>query len=143
MGFGIGVSGAGMGPRGALDQFAQGEDNRGQVFNRRVVVRLLAYLRPYPRQMAGAFLAMLARKGIRTPVILTTGMSTMENAVRALSSGAIDFIPKPFTVDELLSSVYRARRYHQIKEKQKQSEQELENLFQSLMQRAFKGELVS
>lgn len=30
-----------------------------------------------------------------------------------------------------------------LKEKQKQSEQELENLFQSLMQRAFKGELVS
>lgn len=29
-----------------------------------------------------------------------------------------------------------------LKEKQKQSEQELENLFQSLMQRAFKGELV-
>ncbi len=30
-----------------------------------------------------------------------------------------------------------------LKEKQKQSEQELENLFQSLMQKAFKGELVS
>jgi type I restriction enzyme S subunit len=30
-----------------------------------------------------------------------------------------------------------------LKEKQKQSEQELENLFQSLMHRAFKGELVS
>lgn len=29
-----------------------------------------------------------------------------------------------------------------LKEKQKQSEQELENLFQSLMQKAFKGELV-
>jgi type I restriction enzyme S subunit len=30
-----------------------------------------------------------------------------------------------------------------LKEKQKQSEQELENLFQSLMQKAFKGELVT
>jgi len=30
-----------------------------------------------------------------------------------------------------------------LKEKQKQSEQELENLFQSLMQKAFKGELVA
>jgi ABC-type multidrug transport system fused ATPase/permease subunit len=60
MGFGIGVSGAGgMGPRGALDHFASTQDNRGQVFNRKVVVRLLAFLHPYKKQMALAFLAML------------------------------------------------------------------------------------
>jgi ABC-type multidrug transport system fused ATPase/permease subunit len=59
MGFGIGISGTGMGPRGALENFAEGQDGRGKVFNRQVVVRLLAYLRPYARQMAFAFLAML------------------------------------------------------------------------------------
>ena len=35
MGFGIGASGFGMGPRGALENFAGGEDERGKVFNRR------------------------------------------------------------------------------------------------------------
>lgn len=43
-------------------------------------------------------------------VILTTGFSTVENAVAALKHGAFDFLPKPFTCDELLSSVARARR---------------------------------
>jgi len=42
--------------------------------------------------------------------ILTTGYSTVENAVAALKRGAFDFLPKPFTFDELLSCVDRARR---------------------------------
>jgi CheY-like chemotaxis protein/glycine cleavage system H lipoate-binding protein len=63
-----------------------------------------------------AFLAMLVQQGIRTPVILTTGMSTMENAVRALSSGAIDFIPKPFSADELLAAVHRGLHYGRLQE---------------------------
>jgi ATP-binding cassette subfamily B multidrug efflux pump len=61
-----------MGPRGALDRFAQGEDNRGKVFNRQVVSRLLAYLKPYSRQMGLAFLAMLLTSGLTllTPYLL-------------------------------------------------------------------------
>ncbi len=72
MGFGIGVSNPGMGPRGALDSFAAGQDTRGAVFNRRVVVRLLAFLRPYARQMALAFLAMLVVSALTllTPYLL-------------------------------------------------------------------------
>lgn len=42
--------------------------------------------------------------------IITTGYSTVENAVRAMKRGAFDFLPKPFTFDELLSCVSRARR---------------------------------
>jgi CheY-like chemotaxis protein/glycine cleavage system H lipoate-binding protein len=43
-------------------------------------------------------------------IIITTGYSTVENAVAALKHGAFDFLPKPFTCDELLSCVARARR---------------------------------
>ncbi len=46
-----------------------------------------------------------------TPVIISTGFSTVENAVKSLYLGAIDFIPKPFTADELLSSLARGFRY--------------------------------
>jgi len=60
-------------------------------------------------------------RNIDSALIVMTGYSTVENAVNSLYHGAIDFIPKPFTVDELLSSVYRANKYQQIKEKQKQS----------------------
>ena len=42
--------------------------------------------------------------------IITTGYSTVENAVISLKEGAFDFLPKPFTFDELLSSVHRACR---------------------------------
>ena len=72
MGFGIGVSSPGMGPRGALDQFSTGEDRGGQVYDQRVFIRLLAYLRPYTRQMALAFLAMLAVSALTlfTPFLL-------------------------------------------------------------------------
>jgi ABC-type multidrug transport system fused ATPase/permease subunit len=72
MGFGIGVSNPGMGPRGIIEQFSGGTDTRGQVFNRRVVVRLLAYLRPYARQMLLACLAMLAVTALTllTPYLL-------------------------------------------------------------------------
>lgn len=60
----------------------------------------------------------LNNRNIDSTIIMTTGYSTVENAVKSLYKGAVDFIPKPFTVDELLSSIYRANKYQIIKEKQ-------------------------
>ena len=54
-------------------------------------------------------------------LIMMTGYSTVENAVNSLYNGAMDFIPKPFTVDELLGSIYRTNKFQQIKRKQKQA----------------------
>jgi glycine cleavage system H protein len=42
---------------------------------------------------------------------MMTGYSTVENAVAFLKEGAVDFLPKPFTFEELLSPVLRASRY--------------------------------
>jgi CheY-like chemotaxis protein/glycine cleavage system H lipoate-binding protein len=57
------------------------------------------------------FLEELALRGINTPVVMMTGYSTVENAVRSMTStGAIDYIPKPFTADELLAVVQRSLR---------------------------------
>ena len=61
----------------------------------------------------------LNNRNIGSTMIMTTGYSTVENAVKSLYKGAVDFIPKPFTVDELLSSIYRANKYQKIREKQK------------------------
>ena len=61
----------------------------------------------------------MQEKEISIPVIITTGFSTVENAVKALYNGAVDFLPKPFTVDELLSSVSRAMQYSIIRDRQK------------------------
>lgn len=57
------------------------------------------------------FLEELAHRGIRTPVVMMTGYSTVENAVKSLTTtGAVDYIPKPFTTDELLAVVQRSLR---------------------------------
>ena len=56
----------------------------------------------------------LRDKEIKTPVIITTGFSTVENAVRSLYTGAIDFLPKPFTFDELISCIKRGLNYASI-----------------------------
>jgi len=56
----------------------------------------------------------ITKNKIDIPVIIMTGYSTTENAVKALFNGAIDFIPKPFTEDELIASVHRGLRTIQI-----------------------------
>jgi ATP-binding cassette subfamily B multidrug efflux pump len=57
MSFSIGSTGSSMGPRGAIESF--GDKVEGRAFNPRIVLRLLAYLRPYWRRMAIAFALML------------------------------------------------------------------------------------
>lgn len=52
-------------------------------------------------------------------LIMATGFSTVENAVNSLYKGAVSFIPKPFTVDELLSTVYRVNNFQKIMGKQR------------------------
>jgi CheY-like chemotaxis protein/glycine cleavage system H lipoate-binding protein len=57
------------------------------------------------------FLEELASRGIDTPVVMMTGYSTVENAVRSLTStGTVDYIAKPFTADELLTVIRRSLR---------------------------------
>jgi len=60
------------------------------------------------------FLDELHNRKISSAVIMTTGFSTVENAVKSLYTGAIDFIPKPFTTDELINSVLRGMKYIRI-----------------------------
>ncbi len=60
------------------------------------------------------FLNELSQRKISSPVIMTTGYSTVENAVKSLYTGAIDFIPKPFTTDELINSIIRGMKYLEI-----------------------------
>ncbi|MDY6953950.1 MAG: response regulator [Thermodesulfobacteriota bacterium] len=44
------------------------------------------------------------------PVIMITGYATVETAVESIKLGAIDYVPKPFTPDELHEAVERAFR---------------------------------
>ena len=68
------------------------------------------------------FLEELYAKQINIPVIMITGYSTVENAVKSLYNGAIDFIPKPFTYEEITSSICRALEYNKIQKKVAEAE---------------------
>ncbi len=53
-------------------------------------------------------------------VIVITGYATIENAVLAMKSGAYDFIPKPFTPDQLRIVVHRALNKIQLEREAEQ-----------------------
>ncbi len=57
----------------------------------------------------------LSERGIRSPVIMVTGYGDVPMAVRALKGGAVDFLEKPFTDQELLETINEAieRDYRQ------------------------------
>jgi two-component system response regulator FixJ len=52
--------------------------------------------------------AYLARQQSRLPVIIITGHGDVAMAVKAMKSGAVDFIEKPFHDEDLLSSIRNA-----------------------------------
>lgn len=67
-----------------------------------------------PEQDGFHVLHEMKRAGINTPVVMITGCSTLQNAVNAMKEGALDFIPKPFTVDELEGGIQRGLRYQKL-----------------------------
>lgn len=60
------------------------------------------------------FLAQAGRRGNGAPVVMATGNATVQNAVRSLRCGAIDYLCKPFTVDELMAVVTRGLNYQAL-----------------------------
>jgi FixJ family two-component response regulator/glycine cleavage system H lipoate-binding protein len=49
------------------------------------------------------------------PVIIITGYTKLENAVKSFKEGAFDFIPKPFDLEELSGVVFRAINHLKMK----------------------------
>lgn len=47
----------------------------------------------------------LAAQGIHIPVILITGHGDIPMTVRGMKAGAVDFLPKPFSDDQMLAAV--------------------------------------
>lgn len=50
----------------------------------------------------------LGRRGINLPIIVVTGHGDVPLAVRAMRSGAVDFLEKPFREEALVESIGRA-----------------------------------
>jgi FixJ family two-component response regulator len=54
------------------------------------------------------FQAKLTQLGIRLPVIMISGYGDIPMSVRAMKSGAVDFLPKPFREQDMLDAVMTA-----------------------------------
>jgi glycine cleavage system H lipoate-binding protein len=52
------------------------------------------------------------------PVIVFTGYATTDKAIEAIRNGAFDFLPKPFSIEELLGVVKRSLKYLEIMDDQ-------------------------
>ena len=50
----------------------------------------------------------LAEAGIRIPIIFITGHGDIPMSVRAMKSGAVEFLTKPFRDQDLLDAIYQA-----------------------------------
>jgi len=68
----IGPSSSGLGPRSLLEDFGSAGDQSGQVYNPRVVRRMLSYLAPHRWRMVSAFFLTLVEAGLTllTPYLI-------------------------------------------------------------------------
>ena len=70
-------------------------------------------------------LQIIRRMDSRVPVIVMTAYGTVENAVEAMKSGAVDFLLKPFSLDDLVTVVGKALEIRNLREENRQLKEEL------------------
>lgn len=68
----------------------------------------------------------LAREGVVTPVIIISGHGSIETAVRAMQTGAVDFIKKPFDVTHLLYRIEQALQLDARKRREKKWQEDVD-----------------
>jgi FixJ family two-component response regulator len=77
----------------------------------------------------------LSRAGVKIPIIFITGHADIPMTVKAMKSGAVEFLTKPFREQDLLDVIHRALRCDRgVREKQKQLA-ELQKRYSSLSAR--------
>ena len=74
----------------------------------------------------------LADQEISLPIVFITGYGTVPESVKAMKAGAVDFLQKPFSDEDLLDAISRAietdRRAKQDQEQLKELRERLETL---------------
>jgi FixJ family two-component response regulator len=87
-------------------------------------------------QMSGLdFQRMLADVGIRIPIIFVTAHGDIPMSVRALKSGAVEFLTKPFRDQDLLDAIQQALQRDRAAQEQQDEVQELHGRYLALTAR--------
>jgi FixJ family two-component response regulator len=79
--------------------------------------------------------AILANVGDRRPVVFITGRGDIRMTVRAMKAGAVDFLSKPFTRDQLLAAVHAALERDSFSRAESAKEDSVRARFNSLTPR--------
>jgi FixJ family two-component response regulator len=82
-----------------------------------------------------ALQARLREVGRMLPVVFVTGHGDVPTSVRAMKTGAIDFIEKPFECEELIAAVRRALAASHVMAQDHEQRESLERKVQSLTPR--------
>jgi FixJ family two-component response regulator len=77
----------------------------------------------------------LAAAGIRIPIIFITGYGDIPMSVKAMKSGAVEFLTKPFREEDLLDAIHQALDRDQVTRQQQIELTELRRRYESLTAR--------
>ncbi|HEX6893784.1 MAG TPA: sigma-54 dependent transcriptional regulator [Bryobacteraceae bacterium] len=75
-------------------------------------------------------LGTLRRQDSRTPVIVMTAFGSIETAVEAMKAGAVDFLPKPFSLDHLMTVVEKALEVKNLRNENRELRAELSQRYE-------------
>src|SRR5690348_652537 len=77
----------------------------------------------------------LADAGVRTPIIFITGHGDIPMSVKAMKSGAVEFLTKPFQDQDLLDAIHQALDRDRVTRQQQSEVIELRKRYESLTAR--------
>jgi FixJ family two-component response regulator len=77
----------------------------------------------------------LTEAGIRIPIIFITGHGDIPMSVKAMKSGAVEFLTKPFRDQDLLDAIHQALDRDQVARQQQSELAELRTHYESLTAR--------
>jgi len=75
-------------------------------------------------------LSSLRERGMQTPIVVMTAFGSIETAVEAMKAGAVDFLPKPFSLDHLMAVVGKALELRNLRDENRQLREELGQRYQ-------------
>ena len=81
------------------------------------------------------FQRQLADAGLRIPIIFITGHGDIPMSVKAMKSGAVEFLTKPFRDQDLLDAIYQALDRDRVMRHQNTERAELRKRYESLTAR--------
>src|SRR5271156_4357018 len=77
----------------------------------------------------------LADAGIQIPIIFVTGHGDIPMTVKAMKSGAVEFLTKPFDDEQLLNAIHQALDRDRAMRSQQSNSAELRKCYESLSER--------